>query len=232
MELRLSPEDRAKLLSDYAEPWRSQFEAHLPDVATALRSPEGTTWVLVSWFWDSPQVRMLSLTEAGSLVQTEREWENVPPWPRQLARGHRHLVVREEMMRASVPDKGRSIAVVPGADACRMVEAHEAHVAAYEDLYGSPRVPVGGLPELMRVSDHAMGHAVRAARRVRWFGGEGPWLLVLAWFVALWTVVRVEGSTALAVTAALVALALAAGPWWHVRVGYLRWLRPRYRPLA
>jgi hypothetical protein len=48
------PRVTERLLAGYAEPARSEFAAHVPDVATVQLSADGTTFAFVSWFWGSP----------------------------------------------------------------------------------------------------------------------------------------------------------------------------------
>ncbi|HSJ36304.1 MAG TPA: hypothetical protein VLB85_14750 [Acidimicrobiia bacterium] len=100
-----------------------------------LASPDGTAFADVSWFWDSPSIRIRSLLEDGSLVETLRLWDHSPGLPQALQSFRQNLELYREMTRASTPDRGRSIQVVPDAGPAEMWQAHQRHLTSTHNLF-------------------------------------------------------------------------------------------------
>ena len=231
--IELSEQVSERLLRDYAEPARSQFAAHLPDVATVLVSPDGGADAVVSWFWDQPGVRLASVLPDGTLVETSRLWTRKPAWPRALRSAWAGMDVRREVERSSVPTRGRSVRAVACEDPsdpsqlAGLVAAHREHVASL----GSQPVPFATLDDAIALRRRAFAHDPRVRRRIAVTEG-------VALLLALVLVGQVLGQVA----------SIRAWPWatlvvgsavflvaavLHARVvrmlSYVRWIRPTYR---
>lgn len=232
----LEPRRLESVLKGYAAQDRVTFEAHLPDVATAVASPDETTLADVSWFWGSPSVRLATLTADGQLVETVREWDHRPAWPRNLARARRGMVVAEEIRRSHVPGRGRSIRVVHVDDptGVRGVEwlwqQHARHVLAVAG-HGPTAMTFATVEDAIALRRKAYAHDLRVSARVMW--AHFAALLVAACLAG--GVLGLTAPTTLPPLAdvVVVAVVLVVGWWaspyvWR-RLGYARWLRPRFR---
>ena len=232
--LEMTPEATERLLRDYAEPARSEFAAHLPDVATVLLSPDGQADAFVSWFWDQPAVRLASVLADGTLVETSRLWTRKPPWPRALRSGWAGMDVRRELERSSVPTRGRSVRAVACADAAdpvavaALADAHRAHVAAC----GSPSTQFASIDDAIALRRSAFQHDICVRRRVvRAVSGLFVLAAVTLGVVSGLVPVLRHWSWAwlLPASATLVVAASLAQGWLVRTVSYIRWLRPAYR---
>ncbi len=231
--LALSEESSARVVGGYAEPARSEFAAHLPDVATVLLSPDRTVDVFVSWFWGQPGVRLASVLADGTLVETSRRWTRKPPWPRALRSAWAGMDVRQEIERSSVPTRGRSVRAAACEDAAdasavaALVDAHREHVAAL----GSTPVPFVSVDDAIALRRKAFAHDLRVRRRA-------ALVEVVLMVCALVVVGQVLGQVpsirawppATLVISSLVFLVAALV---HARLrrvlSYVRWIRPSYR---
>jgi hypothetical protein len=224
----------ARLVAGYAEPARSEFAAHLPDVATVMVSPDRQVDAFVSWFWDQPAVRLASVLVDGTLVETSRLWTRKPPWPRAMRSGWAGMDLRREIERSSVPGRGRSVRAVPTGDlsdpaaVAELVEAHRAHVARF----GSVGVPFATLEDAMSLRRKAFEHDLRVRSRA-------VLALGILMLVAAVVLGGVSGLTPLARNAswvgvgiealALLAVLTWAQGWLMRQLAYVRWIRPAYR---
>jgi hypothetical protein len=223
-----------RLVAGYSEPARSEFRAHLPDVATILASPDREVCAFVSWFWEEPAVRLASVLADGTLVETSRLWTRRPPWPRAMRSGWAGMDLREEVERSSVPGRGRSVRAVKTADLAEctavsaLVDAHRAHVEEFR----SACVPFASIGDAIALRDKAFAHDLRVRNRA---------VVVLAALLLPSAVVLgvLTGATPLARNTSLLALLVEAGvllvavtlaQGWMLRtLSYVRWIRPSYR---
>ncbi|WP_323097142.1 hypothetical protein [Intrasporangium sp. YIM S08009] len=231
--LELSQEASERLMRDYAEPARSEFAAHLPDVATVLLSPDGETAAFVSWFWGQPAVRLTSVLVDGTLVETSRLWTCKPPWPRALRSGWAGMDVRQEVERSSVPTRGRSVRGVVCEDPANppavatFVDAHRAHVAAL----GSTPVLLASVDDAIALRRQAFAHDLRVRRRTAVAEGVLVFLTLVMVGQVLGQVPSIRAwPPATLVISSLVFLVWALVHGRLVRVlSYVRWIRPAYR---
>ena len=231
------PQDTERIVSGYREPARSEFRAHLPDVATVLLAPDGTAAAFVSWFWDQPSVRLASMSADGTLVETARLWTRKPPWPRALRSGWAGMDLREEMERSSVPSRGRSVRAVALGDpgeitrpvvAGALVDAHLEHVA---ELSASP-VVLEDVQDAISLRRKAFEHDLRVRKRV--IRVLFALVLVVAAVLGLLSglIPQTRRATDVWLVVELVVLVSAvvwAQGWLLRRVSYWRWIRPAYR---
>jgi hypothetical protein len=151
------------LAADYTPEHRAEMLEHLPAPHTLLRSADGLVLARIGWFWSWPGVELHTFMSDGARVETQRRWDEVPPWPVKRRSLHRFATVEGEMTRAAA--RGRSVAVADGADARRLDEAHRAHVAAYAEVHGCTPAPAPtAMDEVIALSEHATEHAWAVAR--------------------------------------------------------------------
>ncbi|MGN6574084.1 MAG: hypothetical protein ACTHKG_00215 [Nocardioides sp.] len=229
MAVEVVPGGLQALVAGYSGADREALLEHGADPCTVLLSPDGSTVARVGWFWSSPGVDLFSLDTAGSRVETHSRWDEVPPWPGRLAGARRFARLDGEMHRPA--SRGRSVAVVAGADPKRMHAAHADHLRAHLAAHGGQAVPLPATvaelaPLYERAQDHAGAVADRCVTVVRaqcllyaavvaavfyWLGLSGRPLAAYGWLV-------------LALLAFLTFQAPVA-----VRTFYTRWWRPAYR---
>ena len=150
------------LAAGYAPGDREEVLTHFPEPATILRSADGLVQATAAWFWAEPALELRTWMSDGSLVETQRRWPEVPPWPRRRAAAWRFATVEGEMTRQAA--EGRSIATVPDADAARLDEAHRAHVRAYAEAHGcDPVLAPASMPEMIAALERATVHMWRVA---------------------------------------------------------------------
>lgn len=234
--VRVEPEAGgfASLADDYAPEERAEMLEHLPEPHTVLRSPDGLVGARVGWFWSWPSVDLCTFMSDGARVETQRRWDEMPPWPVKRARQRRFATVEGEMTRSAT--RGRSIVVVDGADARRLHEAHRAHVEAYADVHGCTPVPAPGcMDEAIVLSEHAYEHALKVARRYALVGNVVLFALVLVTVLGFRYLLELVQSPwwGLVFAGVLVTLvAIGTVGRFAVRFAYTRWWRPAYRPPA
>jgi hypothetical protein len=222
----------AELAADYAPEPRAEMLEHLPAPHTVLVSADGLVMARVGWFWSWPGVEMHTFMSDGARVETQRRWDEVPPWPEKRARQRRFATVEGEMTRAAA--RGRSIAVVADADAQRLDEAHRAHVAAYADVHGCTPAPAPtAMDQVIALGEHATQHAWAVARTYARVGNVVLLALAFVWVLASLLLLDVLGAPWWAqalVGASVLAVAFGLLSRFAVRFAYTRWWRPAYRP--
>jgi len=228
VHLDVEPDGVAGLASDYTPETGATLLEHAALPVTLLRSPDGLVQASVSWFWSEPGLELRTWMDDGSLVETQRRWPVVPPWPRRQATAWRFATVEGEMTRQAAD--GRSIATVPHADAHRLDEAHRAHVRAYAETYGCSPVPA---PDTMTETLTALERATVHMWRVGKVYARTANAIVLAGIVAslllAWVLRDTAGPGGLLLISSLVLMAMLSLRRFSVRFAYTRWWRPAYR---
>jgi hypothetical protein len=116
--------------------------------------------VEVAWFYGFPTVTASTLMADGSLVETQRRWDDVPPWPRKAEKLRRRASIGGEIRRSQT--RGRRIHDVVTEDPAELDEAHRAHVAAS----ASTPVPAPATPgEVVAELEHRFASAMAIADR-------------------------------------------------------------------
>jgi hypothetical protein len=149
----------------------------------------------------------------------------MPPWPtslRSVARFRR--LAQEQRLSAA---RGRSLEIVPDADATGLWQRHSAHLARRA---AAPE-PHDTLADYIRLAERALEHEQRSADRARPATVTALVLLVVL-FVAIVPQLVPATRSAWGLLAVLLAGAVLA--WVAERplaawVRYVRWIRPRFR---
>ncbi|NND04350.1 MAG: hypothetical protein HKN91_16360 [Acidimicrobiia bacterium] len=151
--------------SQYDESDAAKYMAHCDVPMPVLASKDGTTFADVSWFWDSPSVRLRTRFSDGALAETNRLWKNRPGLPPVLAELRRDMDLRKEMALASAPDKGRSIEVVDSSDTSLQWDSHRQHIARYGAERNATPVAHHTLDDAMAIMYEAFGHDIATQSR-------------------------------------------------------------------
>ncbi len=108
----------------------SEFLEHMTIPTPVLRAPDRSAFVEVSWFWESPSIRIRTTLDDGSLVETLRRWE-VPPPTGPMSGYWRTADIDVTMTRQNNPAGGRSVEVIAECDPAEQWKHHRDHVARY-----------------------------------------------------------------------------------------------------
>ena len=217
-----------QVAAGYAEDLRTLFLAHCDIPTPILRAPDGSAFVEVSWFWGSPSVRIRSLLADGSLVETNRRWENPPGLPVVLAKYWTHIDIDRDMTKRSVPARGRSIEVVATQDAAMQWRRHQEHLARYRSERGAGVVGHDSLGQCMELALRAHRHDAAVERRT-----VGFWRPLVIGYGVVAGAVGIGLASAGHVQAAVVttlALALATPIVVRLVIGKVRILSESRRP--
>ena len=216
------------MVASYRPEDRAAFLEHFDIPMPVLASRDGTAYADVSWWWGGPSVRIRTELSDGSLVETNRRWDNEPGLPRPLRILWRPFNTDREMRRASVPAKGRSIEIRQGPDTAALWQAHRDHIARYSTHRGASAVSHRDLETYIRIATEAVGHDEKVMRKV-----TGWWLrAILAWgalSIGLVLLLVLAGANAAARNTALIALVLTPVVLYLVPSRF-RWLPQSWRP--
>lgn len=119
-------------LEDLGAGWDDRsaiFMEHATIPTPILRAPDRSTFVEVSWFWDSPAVRLRTTLQDGSLVETLRRWEVAPQ--RMQGEATKPVNIDHTMTACHNPLGGRSVSVLAGSTPEQLWQHHQEHVARY-----------------------------------------------------------------------------------------------------
>lgn len=213
-----------KIADDYLPEDHDAFLAHWDVPMPVLASPDGTAFADVSWWWGGPSVRIRTELTDGSMAETRRTWDNKPALPRLLRFLWRRYDIEREMMRASVPPRGRSTRIRSGPDVAALWEAHEEHVADYGRSRGATPVRHEALETYLRIATQAVGHDEKVMRTL-----AKVWVrLAVTWGVvgAAVAVLGLIGGTLITLLLTLAATAVLM----YLIPSRLRWLHESWRP--
>lgn len=152
--------------AQYDSAARDRFLEMAPIPAPILASPDGTAFAEVSWFWESPSIRIRSLLEDGSLVETVRLWDHTLDLPQARASGQNFDRYRE-MTRSSSPDRGRSIEAVADAGPAEMWQAHQRHLSWVAGRRNARPIRHASTDQAIAVTRAAFEHDYRVVARTR-----------------------------------------------------------------
>jgi hypothetical protein len=204
----LSPERDRRLLRGYDEDVRAQLAASMGRAFPLLLSPDREVAVEVSDLAGRPVVRMRTFLDDGSLVETERRWGQVPPWPGRLAPFRRFATVEGEMTRSVAP--GRTL-VISDRPPAGQLEEHRGHVEAVCAARSTEPRPFADLDQVAAGWNAAFAHDQLVTRRTDILIAVGVVVLVIA---GTWSVPS----------------GVLGGPLWPVTVAFVIalvwWLMP------
>jgi hypothetical protein len=211
----------ARLVRGYAKEHRAALLAEVGRPTPVLVSRDRTTAVAVSDLYGEAAVRMRTFLADGSLVETQRRWQQLPPWPGRLAPFRRFTTVEKEMMRSAAP--GRSV-MLSTRSAADQVEEHREHVDRVAARRGTTAV---GFPDMESVAaawTAALAHEEAVRRRSDRLFSAG--LVALAALIVVLPNPRVSD-----VGWTVLILSMAVVLWWGAPgVAVLMRQRTRGRP--
>jgi hypothetical protein len=213
------------LLDEYAEEHWDMLRDGMARPAVVLVSPDGLVMLEVAWFYGFPTVTASTGTADGSLVETQRRWDDVPPWPQRAEKLRRRATISGEMGRAQ--SRGRRVHEVVSDDPAELEEAHRAHVAAA----GSTPLPAPATPaEVVAELEHRLASAMAIADRFALVYKLFSSLLAVVIVIGMIAVVFGTGSLlaiilGLVVFTAITPLVLPRLFWGLL---YAEWYRPQY----
>lgn len=164
-------EDVAAQYGDLAD----EFLEYTSMPTPILRSPDKSAFVEVSWFWESPSIRLRTRLDDGSLVETLRRWDNPPP-AGAMAPYWEETDIDQEMSRMYSSSEGRSVVIVPDCRPDEQWERHREHVSAYSGQRRAQPIVHGDLETAIEVIDEAFRHTEGVHDR-----------FYLLWKVLVWT---------------------------------------------
>jgi hypothetical protein len=211
-------EGAAQLASGYDDPTRTVLLDQVGRPYPILLSADGTVAVEVSDLFGSPAVRMRSFLDDGSLVETQRRWDTVPPWPGRLAPFRRFTTVEHEMTGPVGP--GRTLAI-SGRQPLGQLEEHRRHVATASASHLAAPVPFSDMESVASAWTAAFAHEQVSARRADTVAVAG--LTVVGIALALVVVSVLSGAWSW-----VAIVAVAASAWWAtpgLAVVLRRWTR-------
>lgn len=157
VELDQAPEVFA---AHYEEPDRQWFLDHW-DVPTAvLLSPDAKAIADVSEFYGAPAIRLRSLLEDGSLLETVRVWDRLPvlnkksfPW------GHQEDATAQVCV-GHAPQQGRSILALEVAeDAAPLLwEQHQTHLETAQARRQQAALSLESFDDYVALNEAALAH--------------------------------------------------------------------------
>lgn len=214
-----------------------RFLDHCDVATTVLRSPDAFTTAEVSWFWDSPSVRMRTRLADGTMVETLRQWKHQPAELMALAGQNKHLDVVTDMTKRSVPAKGRSTIVVDTAESAEQWRRHQDHIRIYAQQRASNEVRVNSMEDVIRTMAMAFDHDYAVEEKT--VGLWKPTILAygvagIAVVLAVFAIGFSLESAPLMVASIVLALVLAVATMPFVRLVIHRfttipeWLRPPF----
>lgn len=212
-----------RLVRGYDGDARAQLLAQLGRPCPVLASADGTTLASVSDLFGMPSVRMRTFLADGSLVETERRWSGLPPWPGRMAPFRRFTSVEREMARCVAP--GRTLLISTDAPAGQL-EEHRRQVARVSAARGAAPVPYAGMDGVAAGWNAAFAHEQAVVRRTDLAVGAALVVVMVLVLFALDSTGWLDGPWWPAVLLVLVAVT-----WW-VTPGLVVVLRRRitWRP--
>jgi hypothetical protein len=224
--LGLPREGMDEFLEDYAAEHQDMLREGMGRPGVVLVSPDGLVMLEVAWFYGFPTVTASTQMADGSLVETQRRWDDVPPWPQRAEKLRRRATISGEMRRAQT--RGRRIHDVVSDDPEELDEAHRAHVEA------APSTPVPApatSAEVVAELEHRLASAMTIADRFALAYKVASSVLAAVIVVGMLAVVFGTGSLlaiilGLVVFTAITPLVLPRLFWGLL---YAEWYRPPYR---
>jgi hypothetical protein len=209
-----------------------------------LRSPDGSAFAEVSWFWDSPSVRIRTMLDDGSLVETLRRWDR-PPDLGEMAQFWSEVDIDQEMTREHNPSGGRSVLVVPECRPHEQWERHLEHVAGYGTQRAARPIDHGDLNTAIAIARDGFRHMTKVNQAfigtwkplVLAYGAVGLMAVAVLTLLAFWRLgtgdVRLAMPYFLGAIATAIVFATLSMPFSRLVISRVRstprWLRPAFR---
>jgi hypothetical protein len=158
----LTPERNEQILRGYDDDARAQLQDGMGRTVPILLSADRVAAVEVSDLFGEPAVRIRTFLADGALVETDRRWSRVPPWPGRLAWFHRFASVDREMARAVAP---RRTLVISDRGPAGQLDDHRRHVEAVSAARNTSVAPYLDLQQVADRWTASFAHEQSVARR-------------------------------------------------------------------
>ena len=195
----------ARVVRGHRPDVRTQMLAGVGRPVPVLLSDDRTVAVSVSDLLGSAAVQMRTFLADGSLVETERRWDRVPPWPGRMAPFRYLTTVEREMLRSVA--SGRTLRISSGS-VTRLVDDHRDHVEAVAASRGTTPTSYPDLESVGAGWNAALAHEEAVKRRT-----DGTVSLPIA-AVALAVALLVPAGRVTSGPAAAALLAFLGFLWW------------------
>lgn len=186
----LTAKGTTQLTSGYDDTTRTVLLDQVGRPYPILLSADRTVAVEVSDLFGSPAVRMRTFLADGALVETQRRWDTVPPWPRRLAPFRRFTTVEREMLGSVAP--GRTLAISDLSPVGQLDE-HRRHVATTSASRATAPARYPDMDSVASAWTAAFEHERATARRA--------------------DTVAVAGLTVVGIALLLLVVRVLSGPW-------------------
>lgn len=154
------------IVATYDPSQARDFLDHCDVPATVLRAPDGTAFVDIAWFWDSPSVRFRTELADGAVAETHRRWTFRPGLPLILEEHWTNFDIDADMMKRSTPGTGRSTVVIKTNSARDQWALHREHVAAYTTARSTTGLQHRELNHYIYMSERLFAHDAAVERRM------------------------------------------------------------------
>jgi len=117
---RIGQADRGRLWREaaaYPKAVRTDYVTHRAVPAVVLAAADQSAFVVVSWWWDMPDVRIRTAMTDGSVLETLRTWERAPVPMRGYGRLYRDGDLHQEQLMTNAPEGGRKVSLAEGSPA-------------------------------------------------------------------------------------------------------------------
>ncbi len=175
-----------------------------------LRPPDRSAFAEVSWFLETPAIRIFTVLDDGSLVETLRAYRAPADTSPELRRHWRGVDV-DWAIRAHNPAGGRSIVAVEPGPIADLWSRHQQHVAAYGSDREAAPIAHTNLDDFLRIVGAAMANrldGVAAGRRFANLDGYRAMSQLLAFAAATLALI------AILVVASVVDNTTPLDGWW------------------
>ena len=216
--------------------WGPQHEAAcrraLETPTPVLAPADQSALVDISWMW-GPSVRIFTALGDGSLVETQRRWDRVPPLPTSVARRFVPAPLDAEMTRGEA--SGRSMELVSTDSAVELWDRHRAHVSRIAATRNSKPIEHRSLDLYCSLVDQALRHKSSCGLTSRRGLTAIGLVALLTFAVALQRPVWPSDSTNLVPFLAVCIAGVTTWLFWSrvfprlLHLQLPRFLRPRFR---
>lgn len=209
----------------FPKPHRNELVQMKAIPPTVLASADGSSFVLVDWWWGMPEVRLRTVLTTGGIVETRRSWDVPPVWLSSEKKLAQSLVLSDEQCRSA--GRGRDIQVATG-DPAVLWRAHQMHVNAYLEEHDGKPIAHREMAQALNMSTRLCIHDRRIELQMAWL--QIAFHIMLFGFIvtSVWVTAAVGMGAALVVLAVEILAIRSVSRRLLMWIRYERRLRPRF----